>query len=86
MAAMPIYGKNHSDDFFSRTAGSVWLIFLHEAYGAPSYIKQLKSVRLDYKQALNGLGKVRKNDAKFQIHGPFELGSQFFIGLLKTMF
>ena len=26
MAVMPIYGKNHSNDFFSRTTGSIWLI------------------------------------------------------------
>ena len=27
MAAMPIYGKNHLDNFFSRTTGLIWLIF-----------------------------------------------------------
>ena len=24
MAVMPIYGKNHSDNFFSRTTGLIW--------------------------------------------------------------
>ena len=37
---------------------------LQEAYGAPRYIKQLKSFRSDHKQALIGWGKVGKNDAK----------------------
>ena len=37
-------------------------------------------------QTLSGWGKVGKNDAKFQIHEPFELESLFFIGILKTMF
>ena len=27
MAIMPIYGKDHSKDFFSRTSGPIWLIF-----------------------------------------------------------
>ena len=27
MAALPIYGKNHLNDFFSRTTGLIWLIF-----------------------------------------------------------
>ena len=27
MAAMPIYGKNHSNDFFPRTIRPIWLIF-----------------------------------------------------------
>ena len=30
---------------------------LHEAYGAPPYIKELKSFRLDNKQTLSGWGK-----------------------------
>ena len=36
MAAMAIYGKKRSDDFFSRTTVP---ISLHEAYGASYYIK-----------------------------------------------
>ena len=48
---------------------------LQEAYGAPPYIKYLKLFRLDRKQASSGWGKVRKNDAKFRIHEPFELES-----------
>ena len=59
---------------------------MQEAYGAPPNIKELKLFLLDYKQALSGLGKVGKNDAKFPIHEPFELESLFFIGILKTMF
>ena len=39
VAAMPIYGKKHSNDFFSRTTKRIWLIILQEAYGAPRYIK-----------------------------------------------
>ena len=27
MAAMPIYGKNHSNDFFPRTTGPIRLIY-----------------------------------------------------------
>ena len=27
MAAIPIYGKHHSNDFFSRTTEPIWLIF-----------------------------------------------------------
>ena len=45
---------------------------LHEAYGAPSYIKSFRS---DHKQTLSGWGTVGKNDAKFRIHEPFELES-----------
>ena len=50
MAAMSIYGKKHSNDFFSRINGLSWQIFckkqwanladiVQEAYGAPPYIK-----------------------------------------------
>ena len=31
------------------------------------------------------LGINFENEVKFQLHGPFELISYFFIGLLKTM-
>ena len=39
MAAMPIYGKNHSNDFFCRTTGQIRLIFCRKHEGAPPYIK-----------------------------------------------
>ena len=48
---------------------------LHEGYGAPYYIKKLKSFRSDHKQASSGWGKIGKNDAKFPIHEPFKLES-----------
>ena len=48
---------------------------LQKAYGAPPYIKEVKSFRLDHKQTLRGQGKFGKNDVKFLIHGPFELES-----------
>ena len=38
MAAMPMYGKKRSNDFFLRTTVRIRLI-LHEAYGAPRYIE-----------------------------------------------
>ena len=31
------------------------------------------------------MGKVGKNDAKFQIYEPFELENLFFIGILKRL-
>ena len=37
----------------------------------------------DHKQTLSGWCKVGKNDVKFQIHGPFELESQFFYRNIK---
>ena len=33
MAVMPIYGKNHSNDFLSRTTGPIWLIFCMKHMG-----------------------------------------------------
>ena len=33
MAAMPIYGKNHSDDFYSRTYRMIRLIFCRKHMG-----------------------------------------------------
>ena len=51
---------------------------LQEVYGAPPYIKELISFRLDRKQTFRGWSKIWKKDIKFQTHGPFELGSQFF--------
>ena len=33
MAVMPIYGENHSDNFFSRTTGLIWLIFCMKHMG-----------------------------------------------------
>ena len=55
-------------------------------WGTSPFIKLLKSFRSDHKQASNGWVKDGKNDAKFQIHEPFDLESLFFIGILKTMF
>ena len=75
MAAMPIYSKNHSNDFLPQNYQAYKADILQEAYGTPLYIKQLKSFRSDYKQTLIGWGKVWKNDAKFPIHEPFELES-----------
>ena len=66
MAAMPIYGKNHSNDFFPRTTRRIWLIFCEEAYGAPRYIKYLKSFRFDHKQALIGWVKMGKMTQNFR--------------------
>ena len=48
---------------------------LQEAYRAPPYIEQLIFFWSDDKQTISGWDKLRKNDVKFQIHGPFELGS-----------
>ena len=39
MAAMPIYGKKRSNDFFSRTTVPIRLIFCMKHMGAPYYIK-----------------------------------------------
>ena len=41
---------------------------LQEAYGAPRYIKELKSFRTDHKQALRG--KAGKNDENFRYMNP----------------
>ena len=38
MAAMPIYGKNHSNDFFPQNHQADYADILQEAYGAPGYI------------------------------------------------
>ena len=65
-----IYGKNHSNDFFS---GTNFADILQETYGAPPFIKQLKSFRSDHKHNLSVWGKFEKNDVKFRIHGHFEL-------------
>ena len=55
---------------------------LHEAYGAPSYIKQLNcSGRIINVPKVGGVNL--ENDVKFQIHGPFEPGSSFFIGFCR---
>ena len=40
MATMPIYGKKHSNYFFSKTT----LLILQEAYGAPTYKKKTKII------------------------------------------
>ena len=74
MAAMPIYGKNHSNDFYPRTYRPIRLIFCRKHMGHLA-IKKLKSFQLDHKQASSGWGKVGKNDAKFPIHEPFDLES-----------
>ena len=37
MAAMPIYGKNHSNDFFPRTIRSIRLIFCMKHMGTSLY-------------------------------------------------
>ena len=34
MAVMPIYGKKHSNDFFSKTTGLIWLIFCKKHMGS----------------------------------------------------
>ena len=75
MAAMPIYGKNHSNDFYPRTTRPIRLIFCRKYMGHLSIKKRLKSFQLDRKQASSGWGKVGKNDAEFPIHEPFELES-----------
>ena len=33
MAAMPIYGRNHSNNFFSRTARPIWPLFCMKQLG-----------------------------------------------------
>ena len=37
IAAMPVYGKTHSNDFFSRTTGPIWLIFCRRHRGTSLY-------------------------------------------------
>ena len=61
MATMPLYGKNHSQQFLFQNHLPDMADIFHKAYGAPPYIKQLKSFLLDNKQTLSGLGKVGKN-------------------------
>ena len=55
--------------------GGFGLYFAGSIWGTSLYIKKLKSFRSDHKQALIGLGKVGKNNAKLPIHEPFELES-----------
>ena len=93
MAVMPIYGKTFKQLLLQNHCANKADI-LHEAYGAPSCIKQLKSFRSDHKRPCvcvcvcvagggggGGGRKVGKNDAKFRIHEPFELESKFFVGI-----
>ena len=75
MAAMPIYGKSHSNDFYPRTTRLIRLICCRKHMGHLSIKKKLKSFQLDHKQASSGWGKFGKNDAKFSIDEPFELES-----------
>ena len=42
MAVMPIYGKKHSNDFFSRTTGLIGLIFCMSIWDTSLY-KNAKS-------------------------------------------
>ena len=44
MAFMLLYGKKHSNDFFSRTTGPIWLIFSRKHIGHLP-LKLLKSFR-----------------------------------------
>ena len=53
MAAMPIYGKKRSNDFFSRTTVLIRLILCMKHMG-------LISLQSDHKQTLSGWGKVGK--------------------------
>ena len=71
MATMPKYGKNPSKSSSPEPPGGLGDI-LQEAYVAPPYIKWFRS---DHKQASSGWGKIGENDAKFQMHEPFELES-----------
>ena len=58
MVDMPIYGKYHLNDFFHVKSDWADLAdILQEAYGAPPYIKWLKSFQSDHKPTLNGWGK-----------------------------
>ena len=57
MAAMPIYCKILSNDFFSTYFADI----LHDAYGASPNMKYLKSFQLDRKFGGVNLEKGRKN-------------------------
>ena len=55
MAAMLIYGKNHPNDFFSRTTRATGLIFCRAKWGISLYKNHSSR-----KQTLSGWGKVGK--------------------------
>ena len=59
MAVIPIHGKNHSDNFFSRTTWLIWLIFCMKNMRHLD-IKQLELVWMDHKPTLSGWGKFEK--------------------------
>ena len=71
MVAMPIYVRNHSNDFLPRTTGAASADILKEGYGAPRYIKTLNSFQLDHKQALSGGTKLGKMTQNFRYMNPF---------------
>ena len=60
MAVMPIYNKKTFKRLLLQNYCANELDILHKAYGAPYYIKWLKSFRSDHKQILSGWGKVGK--------------------------
>ena len=77
MAAMPIYGKKQSNDFFSRTTVPIRLIFCmkHMGWGTLLYkIAKIIPVRIINRPWVGGL-KLEKYNAKFRIHESFELDS-----------
>ena len=73
--------NNLSNDFFTRTSG--FADILQEAYGSLPNIGYLKTLGSKNRPLSGGvnMGKGRK----IQTHGPFELNSLFFRGLLKTL-
>ena len=64
MAAMPIYGKNHSNDFFPRTTRLIRLIFCWKYMGHLAiYNRYNRFGRIINKPRLGGvkLGKMTQN-------------------------
>lgn len=79
-----IYGNKHSNNLLSRTTGPISLIFCRKHMEHLSIYNRL-TFWSDWNENFSEWGKF-KNDVKFQLHEPFELGSQFFKGLLNTMY
>ena len=46
MATMSIYGQKHSNNFFSRSTGSIWLIFCRKHMGGAFLYKIAKIIRI----------------------------------------
>ena len=71
---MPKYSKNQSNDFFSRINELIWLIFCKKHMGDLSILNSQNCFSHMINRPKVG-GVNLENDVKFQMHGPFELGS-----------